>query len=727
MTQLPQQTDKQGDRAQQPAQRVRQQVISRQRQFAEMNASVASLRTEADRATSLLGFGKRILVPPDEIHVVVGDGYHVYSGSNERKVYGQSADRPARYWLNSHTQVIKLKTISFTVPIRGYGNRGVEALDNNKVSFRLWAHAVAKLNPEKAEVAAQRVGNDASGLINTITEVGTAELIAAAAGMTLEKIIQNRQQLAEDAFPKVNNILSELGYDLALLTITELDGEAYRKLVTQAEAGISKETSIATNREQLAELHDDQARAQREAEISAETDKKLAAERLEAEREVQTATLSQQEQLTVRQHEINLLQIDREKSAAQAQNEAELVKVEYSRKVSLAEAGREAEIARIKAEKEAELRALAQKRQAAIVLAETEAEAEKQALAQLRAIERRAELTQAEAERLQEEQLTKAQRAKEVALVEANKLAESLKVEAEAESLALNLRTAAEAKATLTKAEAESTSAEKLAQAAKIRAEAVQAEKAAPGLADAEVEEARLQVLEQQVTVKRAEGLAQAEIAKAQAEADADRMQRIKQVEIEAQKKLATLYESAPVLVDLEQLRMKFDHESNLMRIQADARLKMFEAMAPNMKINLYGSGGQMDDILGNLMKFAYGLETLKAESPIAAKLLSGNGTDDNSAPGLREHFDKLMPALGSLISETNPRILSSLKVNDVVARLTPVVSGDEDLTGALTQLKEDATLRMIGDMPVSPLLEMLGVKMPANSESETTEIEIVS
>lgn len=54
-----------------------------------------------------------------------------------------------RTWLTPLTQVIKLKNISFTVPIRGNNNEGVETLDNSKVSFRLWAHAIAKLNPEK--------------------------------------------------------------------------------------------------------------------------------------------------------------------------------------------------------------------------------------------------------------------------------------------------------------------------------------------------------------------------------------------------------------------------------------------------------------------------------------------------------------------------------------------------------------------------------------------------
>ena len=203
----------------------------------EASVTLEMLRTEADRVRGLLamfGFGRRILVPPDEIHVVVGDGRHIFVLSRKSRVFGQTADRSSTYWLNRLSQVIKLKTISFTVPIRGVDEEGVPALDSSKVSFNLWAHAVAKLNPDKAEVAAQRVGLDATSLINTITEVGTAELVAAAATMTLEEIIAQRQKLAEIAFPQVNQILSELGYDLALLTITNLGGVAFTKLINQA-------------------------------------------------------------------------------------------------------------------------------------------------------------------------------------------------------------------------------------------------------------------------------------------------------------------------------------------------------------------------------------------------------------------------------------------------------------------------------------------------------------
>ncbi|MEZ4681227.1 MAG: SPFH domain-containing protein [Caldilineaceae bacterium] len=451
--------------------------------LSEVSVTAEMLRTEADRInwlTGFLGFGRRVLVPADEIHAAVGDGIHSFILSNERKIFGKSADRSSFYWLNPLTRVIKLKTISFTVPIRGYHDDGVQALDNSKVSFRLWAHAVAKLNPEKADVAAQRVGVDTTSLLNTITKVGMAELVAAAASMPLEEIIANRQLLAEIAFPKVNKILAELGYDLALLTVTELGGEAYQRLVEQAEARVSKETSIATNLEQIAEIQDRQARERTEAEIKAKTDKKLAAERLEAEREVNDATLAQQEALTIRRHQFELSQVERKKGAAQAGHEANLLEVQLTQKLAEADAVNQAELAKLRAEREAELRALEQKRLAALRLAETEAKAEQDALAQMRQIAREAERTQAEAKRLREEELAAAERTKEIVLLRTSQAAEALKLEADAQAGALRIQTDAETKAELVKAEAEATATEKRAQAAKVRAEATRPKRLPP-------------------------------------------------------------------------------------------------------------------------------------------------------------------------------------------------------------------------------------------------------
>ncbi|MCA9984067.1 MAG: hypothetical protein KDE59_07225, partial [Anaerolineales bacterium] len=664
-------------------QRTRQMRLM-QSQVVDTSNSLEALQTEVDRARGILGFGRRIMVPPDEIHVVVGHGRHALASAPQRAVFGSTAERPSRYWLNRNTRVIKLKTISFTVPIRGQGGGGVECLDSSKVSFRLWAHAVAKLNPDESEIAAQRVGLGTQGLLDTITEVGTAELVAAAATMTLEEIIADRQQLADIAFPKVNKILSELGYDLALLTITQLDGDAYIKLVRQAESRVSKETSIATNREQLAELQDDQGREQREAEVRAATEKKLASERLDAEREVESATIAQQEALDSRRHEMRLKQIQREKAAEEAGHEASVTKIQLGQERGEQETANEATIARLRAEKQAELAALQQQRQAEIKLAEARAATERMALEQERQIERAAALTEAEAERLKREELAQADRAKQVALLEASQLAESEALAAEAEAKALQIRVDAQTKTELVKAEAEATATEKRAQAAKIRAEATRAEAAAQGLAETNVEEARVAVAEKRVAVTRAEGLADAEVARAQAEAEAERerqlrtidieaKRKLKDVDINAQKQLADLYEQAPVLVELEKLRMQHEHEERLVTIQAEASLKAFEAIAPGVRVNIFGNGGQTGEIMSNLLSLGHGVGMLREEIPWVDNVLSRNGSAPNGGAqsAVAEQLRQFGPHLRTVLREVNPRMLSSLKVADVVDRLS--------------------------------------------------------
>jgi len=691
------------------------------RSLNEVSATAEMLRTEADQINWLsrfLGFGRRVLVPADEIHAVVGDGLHSLALSNQRKIFGKSAERSSFYWLNPLTQVIKLKTISFTVPIRGYNEQGVQALDNSKVSFQLWAHAVAKLNPETADVAAQRVGVDTTSLLNTITKVGMAELVAAAATMPLMEIIANRQRLAEIAFPKVNRILAELGYDLALLTVTELGGEAYQRLVEQAEARVYKETSIATNLEQIAEIQDRQARERTEAEIRAETEKKLAAERLAAERVVNESTLNQQETLDIRRHEVELRQVDRRKASSQADHDANLLNVQLTQKLAETDAGNQAELAKLRAEREAELRALEQKRTATLRLAETEAEAQRQALAQMRQIEREAERTEAEAKRLRAEELARAERAKEIALVQTAQATEALKLEAEAQARALQVQTDAETKAELVKAEAEATATEKRAQAAKVRAEATRAETAAAGLAEAEVEAARVRVAEQRVAVTRAEGLADAEIKREQAAAEAERLQKLKEVEINAQRQLVQLYNEAPVLVEIEKLKMQLAHQERITQLQMESYLRAFEALAPSLRVQVYGNGGQTGKIITDLMGLAQGLRSLGEEVPAVGRLVDG-ALDGETGVWEGLQLTEFLPYLQQIIGGMNPRVLSSLKVADLLSELDNVISGRSDLVSALHQLRNDGSFRVIGDLPVMPLLQSLGIG--GNPEAETS------
>jgi hypothetical protein len=382
--------------------------------------------------------------------------------------------------------------------------------------------------------------------------------------------------------------------------------------------------------------------------------------------------------------------------------------VQLDQTIAQTEAENRAKLARIVAEREAELKVMQQQKDAALILAQTQAKAEQLALEQVRQIERAAEQTQAEARRLEAEELAAAERTKKVIVLEASQSAEALKIE-----------TDAQAQAELVTAEAEATATEKRAQAAKIRAEATRAESAALGLAEAEVEAARVQIAEQQVAVNRAEGMAKVAVQEAQALAEAKRL-----------RELMALYAEAPVLVDLEKIKLEMAHTERLTQMQMDAHLKAFEALAPNMRIHIFGNGGQVSRVMGDVLSLVQGVRTVGEEVPSVGRLLDGfsgasgvqiqggdetgvaDGVDMGSAVALLGGLgmDSLMPAVRQVVKEVNPRMLAGMSVADLTERLGAVVSGQEDLATALGKLQADGTFRLIGDLPVMPILRGMGV-----------------
>jgi hypothetical protein len=138
------------------------------------------------------------------------------------------------------------------------------------------------------------------------------------------------------------------------------------------------------------------------------------------------------------------------------------------------------------------------------------------------------------------------------------------------------------------------------------------------------------------------------------------------------------------------------------------AYMKAFEAVAPGIKVNIYGSGNQTSRIFTDLMSFAHGLRLLGEEVPVIGNLVNGSGNGDGSGFNFNK-LSQFMPYIQQVLGEVNPRMFSSLKVADLVERLEPVVAGREDLANALNGIKEDASFRMVGDIPIKPLLGVLG------------------
>lgn len=688
--------------------------------IAETDTAVRALTTQADRVSLLskmTGFGKRINVPPDEVHYVVGHGPHWMNAAKEGMIFGKAAKQPTIYWLNGLTQVVKLKTISFTVNLHGTEGRGIKALDQDNVPFTLKAHAVASLttsNAQFVEAAAEQVGIDIENLIVTITQVGTTQLINAAAKMTLQDIIGSRQELATDAYSQVNEVLTGLGYSLKLLTITELGGEAYEEMIRQATATALQETTVKTNAAELETQRNNEEREREEKEIASKTQQAV----YKAELAQEKAELEKNEEISAEQHRLEIEGIGRAQILAGRQNEQTMAQLSLEKKqsevqvdndaaIALKEATAAADKADLEAKREDQLAQERQERQAAIALAKTESDQERLAAEQAKTIERDNERAKAEAERTQE-----------VANIRADQEATVARTRAQAEADAARTRAQAEADAALTTAKAEAeankekaSAAEALAEAGKLEAEALQAQEAASGLATAEVAARQVEIDAARVEVTRNEGLAQAEVTKAQAEAELE-IERIK----------AELYEQAPVLVELEQLQMRFEHDQRIAEIETTARLEALRAIAPqlNLNANLVGSGGQLGTVMAQVLNLINGGQILVQEIPALQGLLSnGHGDDGDLGQTVSTVIEHAKPYLTQIADNVQPRMLASLTVNDFLTELSTVASGEATVLEAVTNIRQAGAFRVIGDIPVGQMLQPLGGLL-ANDDQTT-------
>ncbi|MCB0107122.1 MAG: hypothetical protein KDE53_14475, partial [Caldilineaceae bacterium] len=292
------------------------------------------------------GFGRRVVVPANQIHAVRAAGFNKYARlSTETRFFGidsadtttganESAVGVAIYWLNDLTEVIVLGTESFTIPIPTIVTR-----DADQVRLTITAHAMASLDPRAVSKAAKKIGQNAEDLINSIVQVVISALVTQAAHMRVREMIANYTQLSEAARPEITQALTELGYNLDVLKITNIGGEAVRRWEDEAQARVDKTATEETNKAQLAELENNTQRLEREAELTAQ-------ERIKQESENRRAA----QDIAEGEHSLSLLQIERRKAEAAKQNEVDRAGVELRQGVESAEARKTAAINRQQAE-----------------------------------------------------------------------------------------------------------------------------------------------------------------------------------------------------------------------------------------------------------------------------------------------------------------------------------------------------------------------------------------
>lgn len=668
----------------------------------------SKLYVEPPKGSGWFGFGKKVVVPSDQIHIVAAAGLHSLFASREELVYGAdtvttTGERRTAgiiYRKNSLTNVIAMRTVTFLVAVNGVNGKGVNVLDSNHVPYTVSAHVVAKLDETKADIAAKRVGKDIDSLVTTIREVTEAELADAAASMMLSEVLKKAQVLAEVARQKVDETLQELGYTLVLLKVSDLGGDAYQKLVAQANAEVLRSSTIEINRSELATAQNNQERQRTEATVQAETLRVTEKQRLEAQRDVDTTSMATKEELAERQHELTLIQATREQAAAQSKQGVQLKQVQLDQEVDLAQTSRKATVAAREQE-------LADQN----ALAAATAEAQRLALIQEKELERQAESTAATLKLKAEEESAAADRARAVALTRAQAEADSLKVKTDAETSTALLR-----------AERSADAATKEAAAEKLRAEATRASAAAAGLAEADVQARQVEIEAKRVDVTREQGLAEVAVLEAKNAAELTHQEGLRKIEIDAQQTLAALYQSNPALVELERLKIQLAHELQVSQIEYQARVSMMAALAPHMNLHLIGDGGRVSQIMAQVMTLGAGLQAAGEHVPFVGNLINGatNGTGDTAVGTLQSVLGGLAPYISKVVGGMQPRVFSTLTVSQMIDHLVPVLKGEENLLAAVDGLRRSAQFRLIADLPVAPFLNGYGVSAAAETPDDS-------
>jgi uncharacterized membrane protein YqiK len=424
-------------------------------------------------------------------------------------------------------ELMKISLLTLEVDRRG--KDGLICADNMRADITVAFYLRVNETPEDVLKVAKSIGAGRASDKDAVNLLFNAKFSEAlkTVGKQIEfvKLFENRQEFREKIIEVIGDDLN--GYvleDVAIDYLEQtpkasldpsniLDAEGIKK-ITELTAEQNVRTNILERDEELAikkknvetveamlELERQQAdaEAKQEREVAtirareeAETKKVQEEERKKAE----AATIQVEQDLAVQtenqKREVEVAEQNRQRAVV-----IEVEKVTRARDLEVVAREREVELQKIEAEKAVEI----EKKEIANVIRERIAVDKTVAI---------------EEERIKEvREVSEADRAKQTQVLAAEAVAEEEKVKqvkaAEAEELSAKHK----AVEVTTLAQAELEAAAKEADAKKKLAEGVQAERAAPGLADAKVQEAKADALEK-------EGIAEANVIKAKGDAEAD-------------------------------------------------------------------------------------------------------------------------------------------------------------------------------------------------------------
>ncbi len=423
-------------------------------------------------------------------------------------------------------ELMKVSLITLDVDRRG--NDGLICKDNMRADITVAFYLRVNETAEDVLKVAKSVGAERASDKDAVDSLFSAKFSEAlkTVGKQIEfvQLFENRQEFREKIIEVIGDdlngyVLEDVAIDYleqtpkASLDPTNiLDAEGIKK-ITELTAAQNVRTNVLERDEELAikkknvetveamlelERQQSDAEAKQEREIAtirareeAETKKVQEEERRKAEATTIQVEQDLQVQTENQKREIEVAEQNRQRAVA-----IEEEKVTRARDLEIVSREREVEIQRIEAEKALEV----EKKEIANVIRERVAVDKTVAI---------------EEERIKEvREVSEADRAKQTQVLAAEAIAEEDKVKqvkaAEAEELAAKHK----AVEITTIAQADLEAAAKEADAKKKLAEGVQAERAAPGLADAKVQEAKADALEK-------EGIAEASVVRAKGDAEA--------------------------------------------------------------------------------------------------------------------------------------------------------------------------------------------------------------
>ncbi|MAZ89240.1 MAG: hypothetical protein CL693_16545 [Cellvibrionaceae bacterium] len=423
-------------------------------------------------------------------------------------------------------ELMKVSLITLDVDRRG--NDGLICKDNMRADITVAFYLRVNETAEDVLKVAKSVGAERASDKDAVDSLFSAKFSEAlkTVGKQIEfvQLFENRQEFREKIIEVIGDdlngyVLEDVAIDYleqtpkASLDPTNiLDAEGIKK-ITELTAAQNVRTNVLERDEELAikkknvetveamlelERQQSDAEAKQEREVAtirareeAETKKVQEEERRKAEATTIQVEQDLQVQAENQKREIEVAEQNRQRAVA-----IEEEKVTRARDLEIVSREREVEIQRIEAEKALEV----EKKEIANVIRERVAVDKTVAI---------------EEERIKEvREVSEADRAKQTQVLAAEAVAEEDKVKqvkaAEAEELSAKHK----AVEITTIAQADLEAAAKEADAKKKLAEGVQAERAAPGLADAKVQEAKADALEK-------EGVAEASVVRAKGDAEA--------------------------------------------------------------------------------------------------------------------------------------------------------------------------------------------------------------